>query len=127
VVLVWNERLVEGRFLEEYEALLNRYSTDYSQVDHRRMDAGVMDEFFGVGQWKMAILPNEQQFDLDGVMGRLNSSSYAPAPGSDAHASIAEALAKLFAECQCRGSVAFRYETKVYMGQVADRPGEATL
>ncbi len=116
VVLVWNERLVEGRFLEEFEALLKRYSTDYAEVDHRRMDAAVMDEFFGAGRWKLATLPNEQQFDLDGVMGRLNSSSYAPAPGTESHARIAEAIAKLFSECQRDGKVAFRYETKVYVG-----------
>jgi SAM-dependent methyltransferase len=117
VVLVWNERLVEGRFLEEYEALLHRYSADYSQVDHRRMDAGVMDEFFGAGMWRAAALPNEQLFDLEGLMGRLNSSSYAPAAGTEAYDRITEALAKLFAECRQDGVVAFRYETKVYMGQ----------
>src|SRR5262249_29622689 len=59
VMLAWNERLVEGAFLEEYEALLQRYSTDYAQVDHRRMDAGVMDEFFGSGNWGLASFPNQ--------------------------------------------------------------------
>ncbi len=121
VALVWNERLVEGRFLSEYEALLRCYSPEYSQVDHRRMDAGVMDDFFGLGQWKLATLANDQRFDLEGVMGRLNSSSYAPAAGTEAHARITEALAKLFAECQQDGRVAFRYETKVYLGQVTNQ------
>jgi len=117
VVLVWNERLVAGRFLEEYEALLGRYAPDYSQVDHRRMDRGVMDGFYGNGHWSLATFPNEQQFDLEGVLGRLDSSSYAPAPGTDAHARMTDALTNLFAECQQDGLVAFRYETKVYVGQ----------
>ncbi|MBZ5626328.1 MAG: methyltransferase domain-containing protein [Acidobacteriia bacterium] len=116
VVLLWNERLVAGRFLEEYEGLLARYAPEYAQVDHRRMDAGVMDQFFGSGQWSLATFPNEQKFNLEGVMGRLDSSSYAPAAGTEAHARISEALAKLFAECQQDGLVAFRYETKVYVG-----------
>jgi SAM-dependent methyltransferase len=120
VVLVWNERLVVGRFLEEYEALLDRYAPDYSMVDHRRMDAGVMDRFYGSGRWRLATFPNEQQFDLDGVRGRLDSSSYAPAPGTQAHERMLEALTHLFAECQRGGRVAFRYETKVFVGQLGE-------
>ena len=121
VVLVWNERLVEGRFLEEYEALLNRYAPDYSQVDHRRMDAGVMDRFFCAGNWKLSSLPNEQLFDLHGLLGRLDSSSYAPPAGTEAHAAITEALAKLFEECQQSGRVAYRYQTKIYTGHIPTR------
>ena len=122
VVLVWNERLVEGRFLEEYEALLERYAPDYSKVDHRRMDAGVMDGFYGNGQWKLSTFPNVQQFDLEGVLGRLDSSSYAPARDTDAHVRVKEALTNLFEGCQRDGLVAFRYETKMYVGQVTDLP-----
>jgi SAM-dependent methyltransferase len=121
-VLVWNERLVEGRFLEGYEALLKRYAPDYSQVDHRRMDAEVMDEFYGAGQWQLATFPNVQKFDLEGVLGRLDSSSYAPVAGTEGHARMREELAKLFDECQQDGTVAFRYETKTYVG----RPGEGS-
>jgi len=118
VALAWNERLVEGPFLEVYEALLNRHAPEYAQVDHRRMDAGVMDEFFGAGRWQQAEFPNEQRFDLDGVLGRLHSSSYAPAAGSEGYHKMNEELARAFAENQKDGSVAFRYVTKSYVGQV---------
>jgi ubiquinone/menaquinone biosynthesis C-methylase UbiE len=47
VVLIWNERLVVGPFLEGYEALLQRYCPEYAEVDHRRIDGPVMDQFFG--------------------------------------------------------------------------------
>jgi SAM-dependent methyltransferase len=116
VVLAWNERLVEGAFLEAYEAVLDRYSPDYRQVDHRRMDAGVMDEFFGVGRWKEAVFPNEQRFDLTGLLGRMHSSSYAPAPGSEVYDRVNEELGRLFAEYQSEGVVAFRYSTRIYAG-----------
>ena len=118
VVLAWNERLVEGRFLEEYEALLDRYGPDYARIDHRRMDAGVMDGFFGAGNWRLASFPNEQRFDLTGLLGRLHSSSYAPPAGTEAYSRINEEIAALFAECQQEGLVAFRYETKVYYGRL---------
>ena len=117
VVLVWNERLVAGRFLEGYEALLEKYAPEYSQVDHRRMNAKVMDAFYGSGQWLAASFTNVQLFDLEGVMGRNDSSSYAPARGSDGHRRMAKELERLFAECQVDGTVAFHYETKVYWGR----------
>jgi len=116
VVLAWNERLVEGPFLEAYEALLDRYSPDYRQVDHRRMDAAVMDEFYGPGRWKEAEFPNEQRFDLEGLLGRMHSSSYAPPAGSEAYRHVNEELARIFAENQQEGGVAFRYVTKLYAG-----------
>jgi SAM-dependent methyltransferase len=118
VALVWNERLVQGKFLEEYEAALKRYSTDYASIDHRRMDAGVMDSFFGAGKWRLATFPNEQQFGLDGVLGRLHSSSYAPPAGSEAYDRINEEVTRLFAACQCDGKVTLLYETKVYYGRL---------
>jgi SAM-dependent methyltransferase len=116
VVLAWNERLVEGPFLEGYEAVLESYSADYKQVDHRRMDEGVMDRFFGAGRWKQAAFPNEQHFDLEGLLGRMHSSSYAPPPGSQAYERVNYELARVFAENQQEGRVAFRYLTKVYAG-----------
>jgi hypothetical protein len=69
---------------------------------------------------RLATFPNEQRFDLAGVLGRLDSSSYAPAAGSEEHARMAERLTELFAECEVDGRVAFRYETKVYVGLVGD-------
>ncbi|HTX37240.1 MAG TPA: class I SAM-dependent methyltransferase [Bryobacteraceae bacterium] len=118
VVLAWNERLVEGPFLEAYEAVLDRYSPEYRQVDHRRMDRGVLEQFFGAGRWKEAAFPNEQRFDLAGLIGRMHSSSYAPAPGSEAYRGVNEELARVFAENQQDGLVAFRYLTKVYCGML---------
>lgn len=117
VAVVWNERLVTGRFLEEYESLLHQYAPEYAQVDHRRIDARAMDDFFEGPNWKLATFPNEQQFDLAGVLGRLKSSSYAPAVGTQAYTKITDALTTLFADCQQDGHIAFLYETKVFVGQ----------
>jgi SAM-dependent methyltransferase len=116
VVLAWDERLVKGRFLQGYEAVLERHAADYKQVDHRRMDAAVMDAFFGAGRWKQAAFPNAQQFDLEGLLGRMHSSSYAPPPGTEAYDRVNHELTCVFAEHQQEGRVAFDYLTKVYAG-----------
>jgi SAM-dependent methyltransferase len=119
VVLAWNERLVEGPFLEGYEALLQRYSTDYAKVDHRQVDDAAMDGFFGAGAWRLATFPNDQQFDLEGVLGRMNSSSYAPLKGSAEHDELNAAVSRLFQEHQQSAHVVFRHVTKVYFGDVS--------
>jgi SAM-dependent methyltransferase len=116
VVLVWNERLVEGRFLEALEALLVPLC-DYTQIDHRRMDNTVMDEFFGAGKWRLAEFPNQQLFDLTGLLGRLHSASYVPPPGTAESAQLDDAVTRLFTDCQEGGRVAVRYTTKVYYGR----------
>src|SRR5262249_20110821 len=47
VALIWNERVTTTTpFLVAYEQLLKDYSTDYEQVDHRRIDEDVIRDFF---------------------------------------------------------------------------------
>lgn len=114
--LIWNEREVTGGFLNGYEQLLHRYAPDYSRVDHRQIGGSQMDEFFGDGNWKLATFANVQEFDLEGVRGRLRSSSYAPHPGDTAYTPMMTELAELFEAHQQNGCVAFLYRTNVYHG-----------
>jgi len=118
VVLVWNERLVEGRFLEEYEAILLRYCADYAKVDHRHVDAPVMDRFFVPGKWRLMEFPNDEHFDLESVVGRLHSSSYAPVQGTAEYDAINAEVTALFRECAKDGRVDLRQKTSVYWGCV---------
>jgi len=118
VMLAWNERMTEGKFLGAYEALLKEYAPDYAKVDYRRMDESVMDSFFGAGKWRMETFFNQQWLDLAGVLGRLDSSSYAPPPGSEARKRMGEELKALFNEYNRDGRTPFRYETKAYVGKL---------
>lgn len=118
VVLVWNERLVTTEFLEGYEALLQRLSTDYGRVDHRRIDSAEITRFFTHEEWRVASFPNRQDFDWDGLRGRLLSSSYAPLPGSPQYEPMIRELSCLFAAYQQAGRVQVLYETKVYAGRL---------
>jgi SAM-dependent methyltransferase len=120
VVLIWNERVVPDHgFLRGYEDLLHRYATDYSKVDHRRIDAPQLDEFFGQGKWKQAVFNNHQDFDLTGAAGRLLSSSYIPREGSATHLPMMDELERLFSGHHSNGRIRFIYETKVYCGTLA--------
>jgi SAM-dependent methyltransferase len=118
VVLIWNERLVTEGFLAEYEEMLQRLSTDYGRVDHRRIDSAQIAAFFGHASWRTATFPNHQDFGWNGIRGRLLSSSYAPLPGSPKYAPMMEELEAMFAKYQQGGEVKLLYETKMYVGQL---------
>ena len=48
MILLWNERETQTTpFLEAYEQLLQRYATDYAQVDHRQVDQAALMDFYG--------------------------------------------------------------------------------
>jgi SAM-dependent methyltransferase len=118
VVLIWNERLVAPGFLTEYEDLLQRLSTDHGRVDHRRIDSAEITRFFGHESWRAASFPNQQDFNRDGIRGRLLSSSYAPLPGTVNYAPMMEELEAIFAKYQKEGQVKLIYETKMYVGRL---------
>lgn len=123
VALLWNTRLTDASpFLRAYEDLLHRFGTDYGQVDHRRVDAAALREFFG-GDFRSLSFPNEQRFDLAGAKGRLLSSSYAPPPGHPDHEPMLRELERIFAEHQEDGRVRFEYDTELHFAAPATPAG----
>jgi SAM-dependent methyltransferase len=119
VVLMWNERHVSDTlFLRNYERILKTYSTDYAEVDHRRVDARTLHKFFGRQGFQFAHFDNVQTFDFEGVCGRLLSSSYAPGPGHPNHAPMLAELRRAFDAYQSGGHVDFLYDTQVYYGHL---------
>jgi SAM-dependent methyltransferase len=119
VALIWNARRVDSSlFQREYDALLRTYSEEYAKTNH--MDTvtdEVIDAFFG-GEVGRAHFDNAQQFDFDGLLGRLMSSSYAPQAGHPSHALLVHALRELFNTHQRAGVVTFEYDTEVYFGRL---------
>jgi len=116
VALIWNERLVTDEFLAGYEDLALRYGPDYRKIDHRRVDADRISDFFEHRAWKLATFPNVQHFDWTGLRGRLDSSSYAPRPGDQNYEAMLAELRRLFETHQKNGQVDFLYRTNVYYG-----------
>ena len=62
---------------------------------------------------------NVQRFDLDGLMGRINSSSYVPGRDDPRHPAMAARAREIFDRNQQRGQVAFEYDTRVFYGPMA--------
>ncbi len=119
VVLVWNDRRTDSTpFLAEYEQLLRVYGTDYASVDHKRIDASVLREFFGEDPIRKSF-PSFQGFDFPSLKGRLLSSSYVPDVGQPRHAQMMETLQTLFDKRQAGGKVIFEYDTLLYYSRLS--------
>jgi len=118
-VLIWNERRIDSTlFLRSYEQLLRTYSPEYGQVDHKLVDQNVIQAAFPAVPFKLRSFENRQYFDLEGVMGRLMSSSYAPEAGHPNHAPMMAELTALFQKYQLSGQIVFEYDTRVNYGQL---------
>lgn len=97
VVLIWNDRKTEATpFLSAYERLLKAYATDYDKVDHKQIDAQVVRTFFEPGPVSLEVFPNQQQFDFEGLKGRLESSSYSPEPEHPNYSLMINGLKSIF-------------------------------
>lgn len=59
-----------------------------------------------------------QQFDFEGLKGRLLSSSYSPAPGHANYDPMMKELRNLFNRNNQDGIVEFDYETEIFWGEV---------
>jgi SAM-dependent methyltransferase len=118
IVLVWNVRQTGSTaFLRDYEALLQKFATDYLQVRHENVDDSALRGFFRDGRHTKHTLPNAQHFDFDGLRGRLLSSSYAPAEGHPAHEPMLAELRRIFDAHQRGGKVSFFYDTEIVIGK----------
>jgi len=118
VVITWNVRkLVSTPFLEDYEHLLLTYGTDYQDIRHEKAE-DLMPQFFAPGACQVAVFPNSQVFDFEGLKGRLRSSSYTPEPGHPEFEPMIEEVRIVFDRHQTDGSVIFEYDTKVFYGQL---------
>lgn len=115
--LIWNRRAIEATgFLRVYEALLKRWGIDYAHIRYDNLDLGAVASFFPAHQ--SASFANEQILDLDGLLGRVRSCSYAPPAGHANHAPLYQGLEEAFASFQENGAVRLFYQTEIYFGSV---------
>jgi SAM-dependent methyltransferase len=118
LVLLWNERLTDSTpFLRAYEQLLLTYGTDYGEVRHERTTDAV-NEFFDPVPYEERTFPMRQEFDYEGLEGRLLSSSYAPGPRHLKHEAMLRDLRRIFDVHADGGRVSFEYKTRVYFGRL---------
>jgi SAM-dependent methyltransferase len=118
LVLLWNERVTDSTpFLRDYEQLLLTYGTDYADVRHERTTDEV-NEFYDPAPFQERVFGNRQDFDYEGLEGRLLSSSYAPGPDHPRYQPMLKELRHIFYKHAINGRVAVDYKTRVYLGRL---------
>lgn len=117
VALMWNERQLDTTpFLREYEAFLIKYSKDYEVVRHDTFDTSRLGDIFEGGIRRRSF-PNSQEFDFDGIKGRLLSASYVPAEDDARFPAMVSELKSLFAKHAQNDRITVFYDTNVYYTQ----------
>ena len=119
VAIIFNDRQVKGNaFADDYERLVVKYGTDYSEVQRLgRIFEGT--DFFAPFPCEKRTLPNFQDFNYASLEGRLLSSSYAPQPGDPQHAPMLVELRQIFEKHEHGGHVRMEYDTNIYFGRLS--------
>lgn len=113
IVLIWNDRKISGTpFAEEYDALITLFGLDYKKVKHKNIGEACLRDLMGA--FEVQHFVNHQDFDFDGLLGRLVSSSYVPNESHSRFSEMRSALKHLFEKHQRDGLVRIEYDTQVY-------------
>jgi SAM-dependent methyltransferase len=120
--VVYNNRRMGGdRFHEEYERILIAFGSEYEAVRTSHLDDERLATFFAPDAARRAAFPNAQELTLEGLEGRILSSSYMPQPGHPRYAEMRRAVVDLFEWEQINGHVRMEYECVVTYGQLSTR------
>jgi SAM-dependent methyltransferase len=115
--LIWNERWPGTPLMRAVEDVIGRFANDAD----RSIREGGRDRiagFFAPADVKLAEIPNHQNFDFEGLLGRVYSCSYLPAEEDPRSKAMAGELREVFAKYQRGGTIRFEYKTQVYWGRL---------
>jgi SAM-dependent methyltransferase len=120
VAAIWNIR-GESPFMADYQAVLRRFSAEYSVVESWEETLARLRIHPRVEAPRELEAPNAQVFDLDGLRGRMWSSSYVRHGVAD-HEGFDAALRALFETHALGGVVEFPYRTVALVFRVRATP-----
>jgi len=118
VAIFWNFRRTGGTpFLDGYEAMLDRFGTDYARVKdrYRYREPAVLAAFFG-GPYASRYFEHSRLLEREEMRGLLQSASYVPAAGADNFEPMMKEFDRVFEETQRDGRIKLIYDTELYFG-----------
>lgn len=119
VVVLWNELQTDATsFLRDYEAFLQAFGTDYRAVTESYPRVAQMNSFFAGAHYHQHALPHHQEFDFDGLGGRVRSSSYMPSEDHPKYPAMMAELQRIFSTRNQNGRVRLEYTNHIYFGQL---------
>ena len=119
VLLIWNKRMDEkSAFMKAYNDFLIHWATDYEATSLRKIDHQVLDAFYAPNTYYQKDFYHFQVFDLEGLIGRYLSCSYAFDSEHPKHKDAINVLSSIFERYQENGLVKMWYRTEVYYGRL---------
>jgi ubiquinone/menaquinone biosynthesis C-methylase UbiE len=124
-VVIYNERRTGGNpFHEGYERILREFGSDYEAVRSKYPQQQKLEDFFDAKNgatpaMQQARFLNVQEFDFQGLLGRIVSSSYMPQPPHPCYPAMFRAIDELFSRCQQNDHVQMEYHCVVTYGRLA--------
>jgi ubiquinone/menaquinone biosynthesis C-methylase UbiE len=112
LVLVWNVRKEQDEFQRGYESILKKIP-EYNEVTHKNVSDKEIINFFSPKIMHKKNIANFQAFNINGLKGRLKSSSYCPKVGT-AYQNLMGEIDTLFHKFENNGIVKFEYDTNIY-------------
>lgn len=113
IVLVWNVRDEKFPFQKAYEEILKANIPEFTIVNYTNVSEKNIEEFFSPKSVHLESMMHFQEFDLDGLKGRLRSSSYCPKEGV-VYDKLMKEMEVLFYRFSENGRIKFHYETMIY-------------
>lgn len=116
VIVIYNQRSETAPGLaQDYQKLLEKYGQSYKESRHRKHIDLVQDDFYK--NFSTSVFENHQVLSFDGLVGRVQSSSYMPVKGQARFDSLMKDLEDVFAKYQKNGWIHFSYDCHVYVGE----------
>jgi SAM-dependent methyltransferase len=125
--VIYNERRTGGNaFHDGCECILREFGSDYERVRSTYPQQKKLAEFFrsphdAPAAMQQGSFLNAQEFDLNGLLGRILSSSYMPQSGHPRYNAMLCAIEQLFSQCQQDGHVRLEYDCVVTYGRLASK------
>ncbi|MHA1674913.1 MAG: class I SAM-dependent methyltransferase [Promethearchaeota archaeon] len=119
IAFLWNERDNDASlFLKEYDLLLRETCPKYETSPHISIGKQEILNYIEEISLEEFHFSNFQEFDHEGFIGRVLSSSYTPLPDSPEYDSFIKKITELFNKHQEDGKVKIQYNTHLYLGRV---------
>jgi ubiquinone/menaquinone biosynthesis C-methylase UbiE len=116
VVIIWNKKAYEkSSFMKGIHKIFIEDCIDFLSVKLENIaDKEILSSLFK-DNYDSYSIDTKQTFNLDGLIGRMMSASYAPPEGHPKHQKFISEIKKLFQSEEKKGSVEFLYETVTYV------------
>lgn len=113
VVLVWNVRDEKFPFQKAYEETLKANIPEFTIVNYTNVSEKDIEEFFSPKPVHVESITHFQEFGLEGLKGRLRSSSYCPKEGV-VYEKLMKEMEVLFHRFSENDRIKFYYKTMIY-------------